>query len=94
MKDDFTRTGEPKTSFSLVDSNGAWLNCCAIGIRNACSNALFEGSEIVAYHAYGKGSLQEGQPSLVWLFKDTTIVPVGKSSVKKHMKIDLVVPQK
>ena len=94
VKDDFTRTGEPKTSFSLVDSSGAWLNCCAIGVRNACSNALFEGSEIVAYNVYGRGALQAGQQSLVWLFKDATIVSVGKSSVKKHLKIDLVAAQK
>ena len=94
VKSEFTRNGEPKTSFSLVDPAGAWLNCCAVGARNACSDALAEGSDLVVYHVLGRSSLQGAQQPCVWLFNDATIVRVGTSSVKKLIKIDLVTVQK
>ena len=91
MKGDFTRNGLPKTTFALVDSSGAWVHCCATGARNALSQVLRDGSEIVAYNVSGRGSLQSGQQPCVWLFKDAIIVPIGISTVKKLIKIDLVI---
>ena len=92
VKGEFSRNGVPKTTFALVDSAGAWVHCCALGQRNANSQALVEGTEIVGYNVSGRGRLQAAQQPCIWLFKDAFIVPVGVSSVKKLMKIDLVTP--
>ena len=87
-----TQKGDPKTSFSLVDPAGAYLNCCAIGERNACSDALAEGSNLVLYNVSGRRT--EGQEPLVWLFQDATVVCVGTSSVEKRIKIELLAAKK
>ena len=89
---DFTNTGLPKTSFALVDSLGAWLHCSATGHRNAGSKALVDGTEIIAYNVNARPHAVAGKPPCVWLFKDSTIIRVGKSTVQKRLKIDLVLP--
>ena len=89
---DFTNTGLPKTSFALVDSLGAWLHCSATGHRNAGSKALVDGTEIIAYNVNARPHAAPGKPPCVWLFKDSTIIRVGTSTVQKRVKIDLVPP--
>ena len=89
VKGDITRAGDPKTTFALVDSFGAWLPCCATG-RHALSAALVDGTEIVAYNVFARANRVEGKQPCVWLFKDSTIVPVGTSTVQKRVQIDFV----
>ena len=83
VKGDFTRNGDLKTLLLLVDPAGAWLHCCATGIRNARSDALTEESEIVLYNVSGRGTSQAGKQPCVWLFNDAIVVPLGASTVKK-----------
>ena len=58
--------------FDLVDEMGIWLNCCAHG-RNARSQALKEGNEVVLYYALGRGGLGES-PGRVYIMTDGLVL--------------------
>ena len=82
-----TQTGQAKCTFALVDEMGSWLQCCAIG-RNASGKNLENGNEVVLYYASGrKGTgINDG---MVWLFKESMIIKVGRKNVQKRMQIEL-----
>ena len=61
--------------FSLVDNDGSWIKCCAIGMP-ARSLALVNGNEVVLYFCSGRGSLGT-PPGMVYLMKDSLVVLVG-----------------
>ena len=94
VRGDFTRSGEAKATFALVDSAGAWVQCCAVGARNAGSKPLQEGFEVVVYNVSARASLQQGQSHCVWLFKDAFVVPVAvaRNPLKKLLKVELQSP--
>ena len=82
-----TLTGQPKCIFALVDEMGSWVQCCGIG-RNGRGDVFQDGNEVILYYASGrKGS--GTSDSLVWLFKDSMIVLVGKKNSQKRMQIEL-----
>ena len=58
--------------FTLVDNDGSWIKCCAIGMP-ARSLALVNGNEIVLYFCWGRDNLGT-IPGMVYLRKNTFVV--------------------
>ena len=71
---DYSRRGELKRNFSLVDRAGSWIACTAFA-RNAKSSVLRDGAPVVLYYVTARSTLNEGKGSL-WLFKEPAIVQV------------------
>ena len=69
---DHTLQGEPKLSFDLVDANGAWITCCALG-RHAANNNLRTGSEIILYFGTGRPPIGSA-PGMIWMLNDGVIL--------------------
>ena len=82
-----TQLGQAKTVFVLVDEAGTWLRCCAVG-RNAVSSALKNGNEIIVYFGAGRAARASGL-GCIWLFKDSSVVLIGKKAGVKRLEIEL-----
>ena len=67
---DYTLKGQEKRVFRIVDEAGTCLECNAVG-RNAWSNAIVDGNEVVLYHCTGRSSG-------LWLFTQALIVFTGQ----------------
>ena len=67
---DYTLKGQEKRVFRIVDEAGTCLECNAVG-RNAWSNAIVDGNEVVLYHCTGRSSG-------LWLFNQALIVFTGQ----------------
>ena len=89
---DSTLQGEPKVEFELVDSNGAWIKCCAIG-RHVEQSPLKHGLEIVMYFATGRGPFGNADGTL-YAMKDAVIVPLGLQVVIPAKTVHLAIPLK
>ena len=77
---DYTRTQSKKRCFDLVDMQGSWIRCCAIG-KNADSPALVQGYEVVLYNGTGRGPIGS-QPGFLYLYLfDSVIIGVAKKDV-------------
>ena len=90
QKLDFTTGGKPKKPFELVDKNGYWIECVAMG-RNAMIPALQTGKDVVLYNVSGGGPIVSSEGA-IYLFKDAMVVPVGTSNaiavIEKEKKIE------
>ena len=82
-----TQQGEPICTFALVDEMGSWVQCCGIG-RNGRGAAFQDGNEVVLYYASARKGTATLE-ALLWLFKDSMIVVVGRKNVQKRMQIEL-----
>ena len=88
---DVTQTGQDKVAFELVDRQGAWMKCLAVG-RNAASVSLVDGTHVVLYNCSGrpgKGSLEP----LLMVGKEAVIVPTGAAGMA-HKRAQVEFPSK
>ena len=76
---DMTAQGEPKRSFTLVDSSGIWLPCVALA-QNAENEQLQNGMELLLYFCTGRGPIGSIRGT-VNLLKDAVII-----GLKQHDK--------
>ena len=83
----YTIQGQPKTMFSLVDEAGTWIQCCGTG-RNAQAKALQNDNEVILYYAAGKEGSETGD-GLIWLWRESFIVFIGKKHVPKRVQLKL-----
>ena len=73
--------------FALVDEMGSWMQCCGIG-RNGRGDVFQDGNEVILYYASGRKGSGTSE-NLVYLFKDSMIVLIGKKNTQKRMQIEL-----
>ena len=76
--------------FTLVDNDGAWIRCCAIGMP-ARSLALVTGNEIVLYFCWGRDNLGT-IPGMVYVMKDSFVV-LGARTEIPHKRLQIEVNQ-
>ena len=86
---DVSQQGKAKRVFEVVDNTGAWIRCCSLG-HTASSRALREGMEVVLFHGTGRSAVG-ASPGMIYLMKDSLIVPVGMKTVLVHKKTEIVV---
>ena len=67
-----TAHGQPKRSFTLVDSSGIWLPCVALA-QNAENEQLQIGMELLLYFCTGRGPIGSIRGA-VNLLKDAVII--------------------
>ncbi len=84
-----SQQGKPKRIFDLVDDNGWWFKCCALG-DNASSRALEAGAEIVICFGTGRAGLG-GNPGMVYLMKGSVIAGISakQQQIEKKNRIDI-----
>ena len=85
--DGISQQGQAKCMFALVDEAGSWMQCCATG-RNAKAPALQNDNEVVLYYAAGRQGTGKND-GLIWLWKDSFIVFVGRKYVQRRIQIEL-----
>ena len=76
--------------FTLVDNDGSWIKCCAIGMP-ARSLALVHGNEVVLYFCWERDNL-ETIPGMVYLRKDSFVV-LGSRAEIPHKRLQIEVNQ-
>ena len=85
---DATAMGHAKRTFDLVDDQGAWMKCLAVG-RNATSLFLEDGVHVVMYSCNGR----PGSTTLtatIMLAQGSVIVPTGtRRIIQKRTFIDI-----
>ena len=72
---EYTQKGTDKCNFDIVDENGIYISCTALG-KTATSTLLNNNQRVVMYNASGRAGPQ-GKKGTLWLFKDAVLVPVG-----------------
>ena len=85
--DGLTLQGQAKCMFTLVDDTGSWMQCCATG-RNAKARALQNHNEVILYYVAGRQGTGSGD-NLIWLWKESFIVFIGKKYVQKRTQVEL-----
>ncbi len=68
--------GNAKRSFALVDEQGYWVSCVAIG-ESATSTALVNGNEIILFFAHGRSASSSSEGG-IRLFHNSAVWLVGK----------------
>ena len=86
---DITQQGQPKKSFNLVDSFGAWFPCVGIG-RHAENPQMQHGQKVIFYFGTARPSTG-ANGAAVFAFKDAMIVPLGVQNhiIAKRVQINL-----
>ena len=80
--------GEDKLDFRLVDCNGMWLSCCAMGINakyedideGPCIN-IVEGHYIIGYFGTGRSKIGEDPAKIMFFQTDSTVILVRTQSI-------------
>jgi len=85
---DVTAIGHAKRTFDLVDDQGAWMKCLAVG-RNANSLSLEDGVQVVLYSCNGRPG-SSTLTATIMLAHGSVIVPTGsKKLIQKRSFIDI-----
>ena len=84
---DASQQGLQKQLFDLVDENGTWFTCCALG-HCAARPTLKSGLQNVLYN--GTGRPKAGTAiAAVYFFKDAVMVPLCQKSVQKRFHLEM-----
>ena len=67
--------GDDKFDFTLIDDDGAWISCCAMGI-NAQADIIVEGHRVVCFFGTGRGGIGSDDIKIIFFETDTTLVKV------------------
>ena len=71
-----TSDGQNIVTFDLIDDDGYFVACGAIG-RNATNNCLVSGTHVILYHCLARGG-QQGRASIMMLQNDALMVPLNR----------------
>ena len=83
-----SQTGNPKRVFDLVDSQGAYVTCCAMK-HNTSSVVLRPQQEVVLHFGTGRGPIGSSR-GMFYLMKDSIIIPVRYPCLLSAGKTELV----
>jgi len=86
---DISQGGNAKRLFDIVDQQGTWFKCCALG-SVAQSTSLKDGFEVVLYHGLGRSPVGS-TPGMLYLMKDAVIVAFNRrdGEVVKRTQIEI-----
>jgi hypothetical protein len=87
LDSEVSRNGNLKKIFSLVDEEGYWFTCCALG-RNATSRCLTNGTEVVVFNGTGRACIGSSSV-MIYLMKDAVVIPVGRRFPLTAKKIQI-----
>ena len=83
-----TQNGQHKRPFDLVDDQGAWMACLALG-KNAGARSVANGMPVVIYGCSARPGSDNLEATLL-VTKDSVIVPYGPiQHIQKRVFIDV-----
>ena len=83
-----TQNGQHKRSFDLVDDQGAWMKCLALG-KNAGAKCIKDGTSVVMYGCSARPGNDNVEATLL-VTKESVIVPYGPiQHIPKRVFIDI-----
>ena len=83
---EYSKTGNEKRMFDIVDNDGTFLSCCAMS-QNAQSVCLKNFQEVILYYCTGRPPIGSS-PGMLYLYKDAIIIPVGSPRLLRSPKRD------
>ena len=65
--------GDDKLDFTLIDDDGAWISCCAMGV-NAATDIIAVGHRITRFFGTGRGGIGSDDGKIFFFETDSTVV--------------------